>query len=66
MDEGTKVTFDFYADGKIAGQGIIRGKASNGFPVVWIVEVVGESGIDKETYPWSCITVQESLLKVES
>jgi hypothetical protein len=60
--EGEKVSFDFGSLGSGQGTGIIRGKISEHIVDFWIVEVL-ESNIDKNYYPWSCISVMHTCLR---
>lgn len=58
--EGQAVEFDF---GGIKGTGRICGLSSKGLVDQWIVRVDHGTGIDKTTYPWSCIVVLHPALK---
>lgn len=58
--EGEKVSFDM---GSAKGTGYIRGKSIEYILDFWIVEVEASEGIDKDYYPWSCISVQHTFLK---
>lgn len=60
--EGDKVSFDLGPLLGGQGIGIVRGKASEHIVDFWIVEVL-ESNIDKNYYPWSCISVMHTALK---
>lgn len=59
--EGQKVFFD--VDGVLKGTGRIRGRASEHLIDFWIVEVEVGCGIDRNQYPWSCITVPHTLIR---
>jgi hypothetical protein len=59
--EGQFVTFDL--DGKVKGEGFIRGKSVENVIDFWIIEVTKHEGFDKSIYPWSCITVPHTLIK---
>ncbi len=58
--EGQRVHFNI--DGNLRGTGRIRGLATTGLVDFWIVETDVAIGIDKEVYPWSCITVSHLQL----
>ena len=61
FEEGQTVTFDF--GNGTSGRGKIRGLAFEHLIDGWIVEVEASTGIDKATYPWSCIVVTHPQLK---
>jgi len=43
--------------GPVSGTGVICGLASRHLLDMWIVKVTTALGVDKETYPWSCLVV---------
>lgn len=55
FNEGEPVAFDFGTGEK--GRGKIRGLVTEHVIDFWIIEVTEFEGIDKERYPWSCISV---------
>ncbi len=57
--EGELVAFG--CENGCCGTGKIRGKAISGLIDLWIIEVL-DSNIDKELYPWSCITMSHTLI----
>ena len=61
--EGQRVFFDL--DGKTKGYGRIRGLATTGLLDFWIVEMDMVVGVDRSTYPWSCITIPHSRITVK-
>lgn len=62
-EEGQEVEFDLGGVPNTKGRGKIRGLAFQHFIDGWIVEVESSTGIDKTTYPWSCIVVNHPMLK---
>ncbi len=46
-----------------SGTGRIRGLATTGLIDTWIVEIVQSQGIDKGTYPYSCVSIPHPQLK---
>jgi len=60
--EGQEVHFDFGTG--VKGKGRIRGQASQHLIDFWIVEVTEAEGIDKNLYPWSCISCPHTLITI--
>lgn len=67
LSNNTLVSFDL--KNGITGFGVIKGIATNGVPILgksYIVEILSTNGIDKEIYPYSCITVFENFMELKS
>jgi hypothetical protein len=65
-EEGALVEFNLDGNtGPLRGTAKIRGRAMEHIIDIWIIEVVEVTAgtIDKDTYPWSCLTIPHSLLK---